>query len=103
MALADLPKLEAALDRLQGAYGSGRRYPLYLTEYGYNTRPPSPRNAVSSGAQAAYLNQAEYMAWHDPRVSELPSTRCRTDRGAVARRRLRRWPPVLQRPAEALV
>ena len=71
VALADLPKLEAALDRLQGAYGSGRRYPLYLTEYGYNTRPPSPRNAVSSGAQAAYLNQAEYMAWHDPRVSEL--------------------------------
>lgn len=68
---ADLPKLERALDRAQGAYGSGKRFPLYLTEYGFDTKPPQPVNAVSPAVQAVYLNQAEYMAWRDPRVRTL--------------------------------
>jgi len=69
--LADLPKLERALDRLQRVYGSRRRYSIYLTQYGYDTRPPQRGRAVSASAQAAYLNQAEYVAWHDPRVMTL--------------------------------
>jgi hypothetical protein len=68
---ADLPKLERALDRVQRAYGSHRRYSIYLTEYGYNSHPPQSFNAVNLNTQAAYLNQAEYMAWHDPRVKAL--------------------------------
>ena len=68
---ADLPKLERALDRVQRDYGSRRRLPLYLTEYGFDTNPPQPINAVSPTTQAAYLNQAEYMAWRDPRVQTL--------------------------------
>jgi hypothetical protein len=71
VALADLARLEQSLDSTQRAYGSRQRFPIYLTEYGYNTRPPQPRNAVSPGAQAAYLNQAEYIAWHDRRVRTL--------------------------------
>ena len=68
---ADLPKLERALDRVQRDYGSRRRLPLYLTEYGFNTNPPQPYNAISPSKQATYLNQAEYMAWRDPRVQTL--------------------------------
>jgi hypothetical protein len=68
---ADLPKLERALDRVQRDYGSRRRFPLYSTEYGFDTRPPQPINAVSPSTQATYLNQAEYMAWRDPRVQTL--------------------------------
>ncbi len=68
---ADLPKLERALDRVQRDYGSHRRFPLYLTEYGFNTNPPQPANAVSPSTQAAYLNQAEYMAWRDARVQTV--------------------------------
>jgi hypothetical protein len=67
----DLPKLERALDRVQSAYGSHRRLPLYLTEYGFDTKPPQPVNAVSPTVQATYLNEAEYMAWRDPRVRTL--------------------------------
>jgi hypothetical protein len=66
--LADLPKLETALDRLQRLYGSPRRLPIYLTEYGFETNPPRPEFAISPAAQASYLNQAEYLAWRDPRV-----------------------------------
>ena len=77
---ADLPKLERALDRVQRDYGSGRRLPLYLTEYGFDTKPPQPVNAVSPPTQAAYLNQAEYMAWRDPRVMTLSQYLLRDDR-----------------------
>ncbi|MFL5844140.1 MAG: hypothetical protein ACJ762_05540 [Solirubrobacteraceae bacterium] len=41
--------------------------PLYLSEYGYQTNPPD-RIGVSLRRQAAYLAQAEYLAWRDPAV-----------------------------------
>ncbi len=69
--LADLPRLERALDRLQSVYGSHTRFPIFLTEYGYETNPPRTQINTTPAQQAAYLNQAEYMAWHDPRVHTL--------------------------------
>jgi hypothetical protein len=45
-----------------------RRLPIYLTEYGYETNPPDPFRGVPQAVQAAYLDQAQYMAWRDPRV-----------------------------------
>jgi hypothetical protein len=66
--LSDLPRLEHGLDSIFAAYGVGRHLPLYLTEYGYETNPPNPYRGVSPATQAEYLNEAEYMAWRDPRV-----------------------------------
>jgi hypothetical protein len=66
--LGNLGRLEQALDRVFHAYRVGRRIPLYLTEYGYQTDPPDPYQKVSPAQQAAYLNQADYIAWRDARV-----------------------------------
>jgi hypothetical protein len=66
--LADLPRLEAALDRIFSVYRWPRGVPLYLTEYGYVSNPPNPFAEFSPSQQAAYINQGEYMAWSDPRV-----------------------------------
>ena len=44
--------------------------PLYLTEFGYNTRPPNPAG-VSLARQAAFLDQGEYIAYANPRVRAL--------------------------------
>jgi hypothetical protein len=66
--LSDLGRLEHGLDRAFSAYGSRRHLPIYITEYGYGTNPPNPRQNVTPAEQAEYLNQAEYMAWSDPRV-----------------------------------
>lgn len=66
--LADLPRLTNALDRIFRVYGNGRRLPVWLTEYGYQTDPPDPTIGVSWTRQAAYLNQAEYIAFRNPRV-----------------------------------
>ena len=84
--LSDLPRLEHGLDSIFAAYDVGRHLPLYLTEYGYETNPPNPYRGVGPATQAEYLNEAEYMAWRDPRVRStsqfllydaLPDTRYR--------------------------
>lgn len=73
--LADLEQLERSADRLQRAYGSSMRMPLYLTEYGYITSPPKhstrKRRYVSPATAAYYMNWAEYLAWRDPRVMTI--------------------------------
>jgi hypothetical protein len=71
VALSDLSRLEHALDSIFAAYGVGRQLPLYLTEYGYETNPPNPYRGVSPATQALYINEAEYMAWRDPRVRAM--------------------------------
>jgi hypothetical protein len=67
--LSELSRLEQGLDRIFALYGIHRQLPpLYLTEYGYETNPPDPFRGVSLARQAAYLDQAQYIAWLDPRV-----------------------------------
>jgi hypothetical protein len=78
--LADLWKLERTLDRVQRVYGSHKRFPIYLTEYGFDTNPPQSFNSVSPATQATYLNQAEYLAWRDPRVQTLSQYLLRDER-----------------------
>ncbi len=71
VSLANLSALEHALDQIFATYGVGRHLPVYLTEYGYETNPPNPIRGVSPQNQAAWLDQAQYMAWTDPRVRAL--------------------------------
>ncbi|MDQ6750716.1 MAG: hypothetical protein M3Z33_08205, partial [Actinomycetota bacterium] len=67
VATADIPSLTGTLDRAFSAYRQRRRIPIYFDEYGYETNPPASFG-VSLGQQATYLNQAEYMAYRNPRV-----------------------------------
>jgi len=69
--ISNLGRLEGALDRTFTAYGVHRSLPLYLTEYGYETNPPDPYRGVSLRQQSLYLNQAQYLAWRDPRVRAM--------------------------------
>ena len=74
---ANLPNLASMLDRIQRVYGSGKRFPIYNNEYGYITNPPNheltalnPTSKFASPAIAAYyLNWAEYISWHNPRIA----------------------------------
>ena len=64
-----IPNLARALDRLQRIYGSGKRFPIYNTEYGYITHPPNRDNFVSPTTAAYYINWAEYLSWKQPRIA----------------------------------
>ena len=69
--LSDLSRLESALDQIFDNYGVHRQLPIWLTEYGYETNPPNPYRGVSPARQALYLDEAQYMAWKDPRVRSM--------------------------------
>jgi hypothetical protein len=67
--LAEVPKLERVLDTLQRVYGSSKQFPIYSTEFGYQTTPPDTEAGTVSPALAAeYLNWSEYLTWRDPRI-----------------------------------
>jgi hypothetical protein len=76
--LAQIRVLERGLDRVQLAYGSHRKLPIYDTEFGYITTPPKHDNQIEPGGKrypwpkqataAYYLNWAEYISWRDPRI-----------------------------------
>jgi hypothetical protein len=70
--IANLGRLSDALQRILGVYGIDRSggMPLYLTEFGYQSKPPSPIG-VSLARQAAYLDEAEFIAYTDPHVRTL--------------------------------
>ena len=68
--LGDLPHVTSVLDAVQRTYGSHKRYPIYITEFGYITNPPNHSNHYPSPATAAYwINWAEYLMWRNARVA----------------------------------
>jgi len=76
VSIADLKRLSAELKRIYQRYGqktqSKRGVPLYLTEYGYQTKPdPFVSKVVSFSKQAAWINEAEYIAFKNPSVRTL--------------------------------
>lgn len=67
--LGDMSTVERALDRMQKAYGSDRKLPIWNTEFGYQTTPPDVEaGTVSPTTAAYYMNWAEYITWEDPRL-----------------------------------
>ena len=80
--LAEIGTLEGVADRLQRVYGSGRRMPIWDTEFGYITTPPKhdtqyepskPHHQPwpSQATASDYLNWAEYISWRNPRIASF--------------------------------
>jgi hypothetical protein len=64
--MATLPKL---IDEVRRDFGSRTR--IWLTEYGYNSKPPSRWLGVSNVLQARYVAEAALRAYLAPRVDLL--------------------------------
>jgi len=64
--MATLPKLIAEVKR-----DFGTRTRIWLTEYGYNSKPPSRWLGVSNTLQARYVGEAALRAYLAPRVDLL--------------------------------
>jgi hypothetical protein len=66
----EIPQFTKAVDRLQRAYGSRRKFAVFNTEYGYETRPPQKNKMFPTPANAArYINWAEYLSYKNWRIS----------------------------------
>jgi hypothetical protein len=64
--MATLPKLITEVKR-----SFGIRTRIWLTEYGYNSKPPSKWLGVSNALQAKYVGEAALRAYLSPRVDLL--------------------------------
>jgi Cellulase (glycosyl hydrolase family 5) len=73
VSLGNLRALTRELSRIYARYGqklpTKRGVPLYITEYGYQTKPDPIH--ISFGQQAAWINEAEYMAYKNPLVRSM--------------------------------
>jgi hypothetical protein len=73
VSIGDLRALTRELTRIYARYGqklpTKRGVPLYLTEYGYQTKPDPIH--ISFGQQAAWINEAEYLAFRNPLVRSM--------------------------------
>ncbi len=61
-------RLERLLDAAGRAGRLPKKLPVHYTEYGFQTRPPDFLFGVPLAAQAAYINQSDWIAWRDPRI-----------------------------------
>jgi hypothetical protein len=42
-----------------------------ITEFGYSSNPPNPYRGIPLTEQAAWINEADYLAWRQPRVASV--------------------------------
>jgi hypothetical protein len=66
-----LVRLNRVLDQAAKRRRFPRRAPIYLTEFGFQTKPPARKFGVRLGQQAVYLNQSEWLAFQNPRVASF--------------------------------
>jgi hypothetical protein len=64
-----LGRLTTALDEVTRTYGSHKRFPIYNTEFGFITRPPSGPGFPSAAKASVYLNEAEYLSYKNRRIA----------------------------------
>ena len=65
--IGELDRLTDLLGDLHARGRLAQPLPLYITEYGYETKPPDPRGHTAAD-HARYLGQATYLAWRRPEV-----------------------------------
>ncbi|HEX8646927.1 MAG TPA: hypothetical protein VF715_08485 [Thermoleophilaceae bacterium] len=68
--LASIGSLYRVLDLGAKRKRIASKAPVYLTEYGIETKPPN-RFGVTLSAHALYLNQADWMAYRDGRIRSV--------------------------------
>jgi hypothetical protein len=69
--LASIGRLETVIDQARRQRRIPSRLPIYLTEYGVQTNPPDRDAGVSPSLAATWLNQADWMAYNDPRIRSV--------------------------------
>ena len=70
--IGNLGRLIRTLDRAARRWdGAARRMPIWITEYGYQTRPPDPLVGVAPSRQGPLTVWGEYMAYRNPRVASI--------------------------------
>jgi hypothetical protein len=68
-AIGQLSRLRATVDALARRGKLPRRLPIWITEFGYQTRPPDPLQGAPLKRAAAFMDESEWIAFRNPRVA----------------------------------
>jgi hypothetical protein len=68
-AIGQLSRVRATLDALARRGKLPRRLPIWITEFGYQTKPPDPVFGVRLKRAAAFMDFSEWTAFRNPRVA----------------------------------
>jgi hypothetical protein len=68
-AIGQLDRVVRVLDALGRRGKLPRRLPLWITEFGYQTRPPDPVFGVALKRAANFMDVSEWIAFQNPRVA----------------------------------
>ena len=71
IAMGDLDRLSALLDQVHRLGRTTTRFPIFITEYGYETNPPDQVRGVSLRQQARYHGLATFLAWRREDVASF--------------------------------
>jgi hypothetical protein len=85
-----LSRLTKALDRAAKAGALPRRLPVYLTEFGVQTKP-DPIAGVSLAQQADFLAMSERIAYRNPRVKSFSQYLMYDDKPRASRKKTEKY------------
>jgi hypothetical protein len=68
-AIGQLGRLRATIDALARHGKLPRRLPIWITEFGFQTKPPDPLQGAPLKRAAAFMDESEWIAFRNPRVA----------------------------------
>ena len=68
-AIGQLSRLRATIDALARRGKLPRRLPIWITEFGYQTKPPDPFQGAPLKRAAAFMDESEWIAFRNSRVA----------------------------------
>jgi hypothetical protein len=68
-AIGQLSRLRATIDALARRGKLPNRLPIWITEFGYQTKPPDPLQGAPLKRAAAFMDESEWIAFRNPRVA----------------------------------
>jgi hypothetical protein len=66
--ISSISRLKTILRQAGSKRRIPRNLPIQYTEFGFQTNPPDGLFGVSLAKQAAWINESDFIAWHDARV-----------------------------------
>ncbi|MEA2432499.1 MAG: hypothetical protein QOF65_1969 [Thermoleophilaceae bacterium] len=81
--IGDLGRLNSAINKLRARHRIGSYWPIWITEFGFQSDPPDPYGSPIKKIPA-YMGEAEYLAFKNSRVRSFAQYPLIDDQGHVA-------------------
>jgi hypothetical protein len=90
-AIGQLSRVTRTLDRIARRGKLPRRLPIWITEFGFQTRPPDPVFGVPLRRAAAFMDTSEWIAFRNRRVASYAQYTLNDDPPQSGGRPFQRW------------